>query len=65
MEWYDTALISLSEGICPDHGRALAVDGWCRQCGCWWSIRHDLDPDIGAPRVVTTYPAPRQAGDTP
>lgn len=56
MTWYEAALVMLSEGMCPEHRLPLAVDGWCKRCGCWWSIQHYSAAGDPAPHVVTEYP---------
>ena len=59
MTWLEAALIALSEGICPEHGRALEADGWCRRCGLWWAIGHDPGSLVGGEhQVITRYATP-------
>jgi hypothetical protein len=55
LPWWHHSLLALSEGVCPEHGTALRVTGWCPACQVWWSA------DFTGQIVTTTYPFP-QAG---
>jgi hypothetical protein len=74
--WHEKALVTLSEGFCPDHLIVLAPNvggtvcihphgswlpgGWCPQCRIWWHLRKDTDYPVCA-----IYPMPEYTSGWP
>jgi hypothetical protein len=52
LPFYLRAILSLSEGMCPEHGSTLRASGWCPACHLWWSA------NFREQTVTATYPFP-------